>query len=63
MSKLGFTVPPGRAVRLWLTRRLQVARRGADLLDRKLQILQAELGRRRADAAQTAAEWDRCCAG
>jgi len=62
MSKLGFTVPPGRAGRLWLTRRLQVARRGADLLDRKLQILQAELGRRRAAAAQTATEWDRCCA-
>ena len=62
MSKLGFTVPPGRAGRLWLTRRLRVARRGADLLDRKLQILQAELGRRRAAAAQTAAEWDRCCA-
>jgi V/A-type H+-transporting ATPase subunit D len=62
MSKLGFTVPPGRAGRLWLTRRLQVARRGADLLDRKLQILQAELARRRATAAQTATEWDRCCA-
>jgi len=62
MSKLGFTVPPGRAGRLWLTRRLRVARRGADLLDRKLQILQAELGRRRTAAAQTAAEWDRCCA-
>lgn len=62
MSRLGFTVPPGRAGRLWLTRRLQVARRGADLLDRKLRILAAELARRRADAAQTAAEWDRCCA-
>jgi V/A-type H+/Na+-transporting ATPase subunit D len=62
LSRLGFTVPPGRAGRLWLTRRLQVARRGADLLDRKLRILQAELGRRREVAAQTAAEWDRCCA-
>lgn len=62
MSKRGFTVPPGRAGRLWLTRRLQVARRGADLLDRKLQILQAEVGRRRAAAARTAAEWDHCCA-
>ncbi len=62
MTKVGFTVPPGRAGRLWLTRRLQVARRGADLLDRKLRILLAELGRRRASAAQTAAEWDRCCA-
>jgi V/A-type H+/Na+-transporting ATPase subunit D len=62
MSKRGFTVPPGRAGRLWLTRRLQVARRGADLLDRKLRILQAELGARRSAAAQTAAEWERCCA-
>ena len=55
-------MPPGRAGRLWLTRRLQVARRGADLLDRKLRILQAELGGRREAAAQTAEEWDRCCA-
>jgi V/A-type H+/Na+-transporting ATPase subunit D len=55
-------VPPGRAGRLWLTRRLQVARRGADLLDRKLRILQAELGRFRESEARTAAEWDHCCA-
>lgn len=61
MSRLGFTVPPGRSGRLWLTRRVQVARRGADLLDRKLRILQAELDGRRAAAAQTAAEWERCC--
>jgi V/A-type H+/Na+-transporting ATPase subunit D len=58
----GFTVPPGRAGRLWLARRLQVALRGADLLDRKLRILQGELDSRRAAAAQTAAEWNRCCA-
>ena len=62
MSGRGFTVPPGRAGRLWLTRRLQVARRGADLLDRKLRILQAELARFREAEARTAAEWDRCCA-
>jgi V/A-type H+/Na+-transporting ATPase subunit D len=62
MSGRGFTVPPGRAGRLWLTRRLQLARRGADLLDRKLRILQAELTRFREAAARTAAEWDRCCA-
>ena len=55
MSRRGFTVPPGRAGRLWLTRRLQVARRGADLLNRKLQILQAELGRFRDAEARTAA--------
>jgi V/A-type H+/Na+-transporting ATPase subunit D len=62
VSGRGFAVPPGRAGRLWLTRRLQVARRGADLLDRKLRILQAELGRFREAEARTAAEWDRCCA-
>ena len=62
MSGRGFTVPPGRAGSLWLTRRLQVARRGADLLDRKLRILQAELDRFREAEARTAAEWDRCCA-
>lgn len=61
MSKLGFTVPPGRAGRLWLTRRLQVARRGADLLDHKLRILTEELGRLHQAAAQTAAEWNRSC--
>ena len=55
-------VPPGRAGRLWLERRLRVARRGADLLDRKLRILQAELDQRSAAAAQTQQEWDRCCA-
>jgi V/A-type H+-transporting ATPase subunit D len=62
VSKLGFTVPPGRAGRLWLTRRLQVARRGADLLDRKLRILTEELGGLREAAAQTAADWNRSCA-
>ena len=50
-------VPPGRAGRLWLDRRLGAARRGADLLDRKLRILQAELGGLRAVAARTEREW------
>ena len=54
--------PPGRAGRLWLVRRLAVARRGADLLDRKHRILLAEPARLRDAAARTAAEWDRCCA-
>ena len=62
MSRLGFTVPPGRAGRLWLTRRLAVARRGAELLDRKLRILREETRRLQDVAAQTAADWDRCCA-
>jgi V/A-type H+/Na+-transporting ATPase subunit D len=62
VSNLGFTVPPGRAGRLWLVRRLQVARRGADLLDRKLLILTGELARLREAAARTAEDWNRCCA-
>ncbi|HTQ87966.1 MAG TPA: V-type ATP synthase subunit D [Streptosporangiaceae bacterium] len=62
MSGPGFTVPPGRAGRLWLTRRLAVARRGADLLDRKLRILLAETDRLRDSAARTAADWDQSCA-
>jgi V/A-type H+/Na+-transporting ATPase subunit D len=53
-------VPPGRAGRIWLVRRLDTARRGADLMDRKLRILQAELARRQAAAAESEARWDRC---
>jgi V/A-type H+/Na+-transporting ATPase subunit D len=53
-------VPPGRAGRIWLVRRLETARRGADLLDRKLRILQGELARRHAAAAETEARWDLC---
>jgi V/A-type H+/Na+-transporting ATPase subunit D len=55
-------VPPGRAGRLWLERRLAIARRGADLLDRKLRILQRELAVTRDAAAQTEREWTRGCA-
>jgi len=55
-------VPLGRAGRLWLDRRLNTARRGADLLDRKLRILQAELGELRAAAARTEREWQARCA-
>jgi V/A-type H+/Na+-transporting ATPase subunit D len=54
------SAPPGRAGRIWLTRRLETARRGASLLDRKLRILQGELDRRRAAAAQAAARWESC---
>lgn len=53
-------MPPGRAGRLWLQRRLRVAERGADLLDRKLRILRAELGPLRAEQERAAADWDRC---
>lgn len=60
MSGRGLSVPPGRAGRIWLDRRLAVARRAADLLDRKLRLLQAELARRQEEAGLMAAEWDRC---
>ncbi len=57
MSTARLSVPPGRAGRLWLERRLAVAYRGADLLDRKLRILAAELDGLRAAAAATGQEW------
>lgn len=60
MPGRGFAVPPGRTGRLWLQRRLRVAERGAELLDRKIRILRAELDRQRDAAAQAAADWDRC---
>ena len=53
----GIRVPPGRAGRLQLDRRLAAARSGADLLDRKLRILTAELARLRQAAARTEREW------
>jgi len=59
MSSRRLAVPPGRAGRLWLQRRLAVARRGADLLDRKLQVLRRELDQRRGWEASAAAEWQR----
>jgi V/A-type H+/Na+-transporting ATPase subunit D len=62
MNGSRIAVPPGRAGRLWLDRRLQAARRGADLLDRKLRILEAELDARRAPAQAARREWERCCA-
>jgi V/A-type H+/Na+-transporting ATPase subunit D len=57
MSGPRLSVPPGRAGRLWLERRLTAARRGADLLDRKLRILQSELGRLQAAAELTGRQW------
>ncbi len=50
-------MPPGRAGRLRLDRRLQSARRGADLLDRKLRILQGDLAGLAAAAGRAEREW------
>lgn len=50
-------VPPGRAGRMWLTRRLAVAVRGADLLENKLRILLEEQVNYSLMTERTAAEW------
>jgi len=50
-------LPPGRAGRVWLTRRLDVAERGAGLLETKLRILAAEEQRFALLAERTEREW------
>jgi V/A-type H+/Na+-transporting ATPase subunit D len=59
VSTSRISAPPGRAGRLWIERRLTAARRAADLLDRKLRILQVELTELRDAAARTEQEWER----
>lgn len=55
-------VPPGRAGRLWLVHRLAVASRGADQLERKVQILSLEVGKQRRLAAECRRVWEERCA-
>lgn len=59
---MSVAVPLGRAGRLLLDRKLTAARRAADLLDRKLRILQAELRELSDQAAKTEHEWHLRCA-
>lgn len=54
-------IPPGRAGRLWLRRRLDTARRGVTLLDRKLRVLRTEQVRLRELTTRTSAEWEARC--
>ena len=56
---MAIRVPPGRAGRLWLVRRLEVARRGAEVLDEKRRTLLQERGRLSARLAETTADWER----
>jgi V/A-type H+/Na+-transporting ATPase subunit D len=56
-------VPPGRAGHTWLSRRLQAARHGASLLDRKLRILRPEQERFRAEAEASTLRWGQVLAG
>jgi V/A-type H+-transporting ATPase subunit D len=51
-------VPPGRAGRLWLLRRLEVARRGTEVLEQKRQTLMRERLRTASALAAAAAVWD-----
>jgi V/A-type H+-transporting ATPase subunit D len=53
---MALRIPPGRAGRTWLVGRLEIARRGAELLDRKRQALLREQARvsNEADAARRA---------
>ncbi|MFF4615561.1 V-type ATP synthase subunit D [Nonomuraea jabiensis] len=54
-------IPPGRAGRMWLRRRLIAVRHGLDVLDRKLRILRREQDRLAQNAARTQAEWSAAC--
>lgn len=55
-------VPPGRTGRLWLRRRLETARRGSTLLDRKLHLLLSEQDRLRMEERRTRQDWESSCA-
>ena len=50
-------IPPGRAGRMWLRRRLDIAERGREQLDRKLRILVSERQRLQTRAARRREEW------
>ncbi len=52
-------LPPGRSGRIWLERRLEVARRAADVLDQKRQTLLREQQLLIRRLAETEGEWER----
>ena len=54
--------PSGRAGRLWLTHRIDVAERAADQLERKIHILSMEITRQRAIADAARVTWTDACA-
>jgi V/A-type H+-transporting ATPase subunit D len=58
----GMRIPPGRAGRLWLERRLATAQHAGRLLKEKLAILNHEEQRLAGRAAEGAEEWRRLCA-
>jgi V/A-type H+-transporting ATPase subunit D len=50
--------PPGRAGRLWLVRRLEIAKRGVEVLDQKRQTLLREQQRLSESLARSARAWE-----
>lgn len=54
---MALRIPPGRAGRTWLVGRLEIARRGAELLDRKRQALLREQAAVRAEVAIARDAW------
>jgi len=52
-------MPPGRAGRVWLGRRLAVAARAAELLDQKVRVLRQEAERFTLLSERSEAEWTR----
>ncbi len=55
---MALRAPPGRAGRLWLVRRLEVARRGVEVLDQKRQTLLREQQRLSESLARSARDWE-----
>lgn len=55
---MSLRAPPGRAGRLWLVRRLEVARRGVEVLDQKRQTLLREQQRLSGILAAATREWE-----
>jgi V/A-type H+/Na+-transporting ATPase subunit D len=56
---MALRAPPGRAGRLWLARRLEIARRGVDVLDQKRQALLREQQRLQQVLAAASDTWER----
>ena len=54
---MALRIPPGRTGRTWLLERLEIARRGADLLDRKRRALLREQAQRRAEVDDALCAW------
>jgi V/A-type H+/Na+-transporting ATPase subunit D len=54
-------IPPGRAGRIWLRRRLAAAERGREQLDRKLRVLVVEQAKLRAVAESYRRQWVGAC--